>query len=291
MMKINYFSIFLIYLKFNITIVFNLMINSRRCHKHRVHLLMGAASLSHWYLFNGGFMKNLSKNFMRNTRLTYLALAAVAVSHSGHAQAVDAALTINGAVTAVSCYARIAAGSGNAGGGTGSTTANLTIPTINLSTAAGTTLAAAAGATLATQKFTVGLASSVGGAAGCGAGTFNTAFTSPASGITTVSGLTNRTFLANTAATGAASGVLIELAAFDNATGNTQVSRISVIPTTISGVTFSGASNTSLQTTLDAVSNTATQTFEARLVKTVAAGTQIGAGSIAGAVTVTHALF
>jgi len=227
---------------------------------------------------------------MRNTRLTYLAFAAVAVSHSGHAQAVDAALTINGTVTAVSCYARIAAGSGNAGGGTGATTANLTIPTINLSTAAGTTLAAAAGTTLATQKFTVGLASSVGGAAGCGAGTFNTAFTSPVSGITTVSGLTNRTFLTNTAS-GAASGVLIELAAFDNATGNTQVGRISVIPTTISGVTFSGATNTSLQTALDAVSNTATQTFEARLVKTVATGTQIGAGSIAGAVTVTHALF
>lgn len=232
-------------------------------------------------------MKSLSKT-TRNASLIPFALMVLAFSQSGHAQAADSTLTFSGNVTNLSCYARIAAGSGASGSGVGASSATLTLPNINITE---NTKALVIGAEIpgATVKFTVGLAATLGGSAGCGSGaTFNTVFTSPATGITTVVGLTGRTFLVNS---GGAQGVAVELFSFDS-TGASQKQRISNFPTAINTVNFSPApAYTNPQTGLDAVSTNASQSFEARLIKTAATGTQLGAGSLTAAVTVSHQVF
>jgi hypothetical protein len=72
-----------------------------------------------------------------------------------------------------------------------------------------------------------------------------------------------------------------------SADGLTQVRAINSYAAT----TYSGANNTSVQTNLAAVSTANTQTFGVALVKTAAANTALGAGAIAGIVTVSYALF
>ena len=215
----------------------------------------------------------------RTTRLAYLALAAVAGSQAVYAQANDATLTITGTVQTTSCFLRIAAGTGDAGGGTSGTTASISAPRVVATSA---TQSAAAGFVLSPiSKFTVGLAATSGAtAAGCtGPSTWNTAF-STATPITSVSG---RQFLPLSA--GGGTGAALELYSF-SADGASQVQAISsyVAPTY-------GALNISSQTGLVSVAPTATQTFGVALVKTAAANTQLGAGNIAGVVTVSYALF
>ena len=224
-------------------------------------------------------MKTLSTKMTRNTRVAYLALAALAGSQAVYAQANDATLTITGTVQTTSCFLRIAAGTGDAGGGTSGTTASISAPRVVATTA---TTSAAAGFVLSPiSKFTVGLAAATGTTvAGCtGPSTWNTAF-STATPITSVSG---RAFLPLSA--GGGSGAALELYSF-SADGATQVQAISsyVAPTY-------GASNTSSQTGLASVAPDKTQTFGVALVKTAAANTQLGAGAIAGVVTVSYALF
>ena len=224
-------------------------------------------------------MKTLSTKMLRNTRVAYFALAALAGSQAVYAQASDATLTITGTVQTTSCFLRIAAGTGASGTGTSALTASIKAPTVVADSA---TQSAAAGFVLSpVSKFTVGLAASSGSTvAGCtGPSTWNTDF-STATPITSVSG---RQFLPLSA--GGGTGAALELYSF-SADGATQVKAIS----SYAAPTY-GASNLSSQTGLVSVATTATQTFGVALVKTAAANTQLGAGAIAGIVTVSYALF
>jgi hypothetical protein len=72
-----------------------------------------------------------------------------------------------------------------------------------------------------------------------------------------------------------------------SADGTTQVKTINSYAAT----TYSGTNYTSAQTSLAAVATTATQTFGVALIKTAAAGTALGSGTINGVVTVSYALF
>ena len=130
-------------------------------------------------------MKTLSTKMTRNTRVAYFALAALAGSQAVYAQ--DATLTITGTVQTTSCFLRIAAGTGDAGGGTSGTTASISAPRVVATSA---TQSAAAGFVLSPiSKFTVGLAATSGATvAGCtGPSTWNTAFFT-ATPITSVAG-------------------------------------------------------------------------------------------------------
>jgi len=261
--------------------MFFFTINSRRCHKHRVHLLTGATSSTYWDLFNGVFMKKLSSNFLRTTRLAYLALAAVAGSQAVHAQVNDSTLTITGTVVTTSCYLKILAGTGAAGGGSGALTASIAAPQVQ-STA--TTTSAVAGAVLSpVVQFTVGLASASGGTSTCtGPSSWNTTFAT-ASPLT----VAGKALLPQT---GAGTGAAMELYSY-SADGLTQKQAIGSYPASGATVTYSGATNVSGQTGLASVANTATQTFGVAMVKTAATTVALGAGSIIGIVTVGYVLF
>jgi hypothetical protein len=262
--------------------MFFFTINSRRCHKHRVHLLTGATSSTYWDLFNGVFMKKLSSNFLRTTRLAYLALAAVAGSQAVHAQVNDSTLTITGTVVTTSCYLKIQAGTGASGGGSGALTASIATPQVQ--STANTTLAVAGAVLSPVVQFTVGLASASGGSSTCtGPASWNTTFAT-ASPITSVSG---RQFLP---ATGLGTGAAMELYSY-SADGLTQRQAIATYPSSGSTVTYSGSTNVSGQTGLASVATTATQTFGVAMVKTASANTALGAGTIIGIVTVGYVLF
>lgn len=227
-------------------------------------------------------MKKLSANFSRTARLAYLVLAGVAGSQAVYAQ--DATLTITGNVVTTSCAVRIAGGAGstNNSAGNGAATASITAPTV---TGTAATTSAAPGIVLSpVVKFTVGLTSAVGASTACtGPTSWNTAFLAP-SQITSVAG---RAFLP---VTGTGTGAAMELYSYDS-TGNTLQQTITNYPTAATGVTYNGGTNTSSQTGLAAVPVANAQTFGVALVKTAAAATALGAGTIIGTVTVSYALF
>jgi len=227
-------------------------------------------------------MKKLSTSILRTTRLAYLALAAVAGSQAVYAQ--DATLTITGSVVTTSCGVRIAGGSGSANNGSavGANAASITAPTV---TGTGATTTGAPGLVLSPiVKFTVGLTSANGSATACaGATNWNTTFIT-ASPITSVAG---RAFLP---VSGTGTGAAMELYSYDS-TGNTLQQAIASYPAAATGVTYNGGTNTSSQTGLPAVPVAQAQTFGVALVKTAAAATALGAGTIIGTVTVAYALF
>lgn len=225
-------------------------------------------------------MKTFSTKIARNTRLAYLAFAAVAFSQTGFAQVNDSQLTITGTVTSTSCYVKIAAGLGASGTGTGSTAATIVAPTVQVGTA---NTAAAAGTVLSpVVKFTVGLAAGLNTTACTGPSSWNTTFAT-SSPITTVTG---RQFLP---ATGTGTGAAMELYSY-SADGSTLTQTITSYPASGASVTY-GANNISAQTGLVSVATSATQTFGVALVKTAGIGTALGAGTIVGTVTVNYALF
>ena len=226
-------------------------------------------------------MKKLSTSILRTTRLTYLALAGLAVSHIAHAQAADAVLNVTGTVTGSTCVVRIDAGNGLASGGSATTA----LPSFQAS--AGAAGVAQWTALAAPKKFTVGLASATGLTTACATGgttSFQTMFVATASQLT--SG-TPQAYLLNT---GSAAGVAIKLDAL-NAAGTSVVQTVSTIPTTSAGITFTGANNTSSQTGLDAALYSAVQSFQLTPIKLLATATPIQTGTIAASVNINYNVF
>jgi len=229
-------------------------------------------------------MKHFDRLTRRKVGLACSTLALMAMGYTGHAQAQNAStVTLTGNVTLTSCFVKIATGSGTSGGGTGNTVQTFAMPTVQNNVTS--TNANRGGALSNTTKFTVGLASASGGSGTCSIpGNWNTAFSTASTVDTSLSG---RGLLP---VTGGAAGFGLELTAWD-AGGTTSIKAISSYPTAGSGVTYSGTNNTSSQTGLDAVANTATQTFGVTMIKNVAAGTPITSGSLSASVTVSYALF
>jgi len=229
-------------------------------------------------------MKKLSAKIMHTIRLTYLAMAGLAVSHLSQAQAADAVLNVTGTVTGSTCVVRIDGGNGIVTAGSATTA----FPSFQAST--GAIGVAQFTALSAPKKFTVGLAGAAGGVTACataGSTSFQTMFTASAGQLTAG---TPQAYLVNTAAGNALTGVAIKLEAL-NAAGTTVVQQVSTIPTSTAGITFSGATNTSNQTGLDAALYSAVQSFQLTPVKLLATGTAIAAGAITASVNINYNVF
>ena len=221
---------------------------------------------------------NHSKKFTRSKLgLAWSVLAVVATGYTGQAQA-QSALTLGGNVTVTTCLLKVALGSGASGTGTGTATPSFAIATVQNSSP---TTTAFRGSTLkAVTKFTVGLTGS-GGTGTCATpGTWNTVF-ALASPDTSQAG---RSLIPVAVGAGNAAGMGLELTSWSS-DGGTQKQAISSYPTATSGVTYSGASNISSQTGLDAVAMSATQTFGVTMIKTAANGAPITSGSVTASLT------
>jgi type 1 fimbria pilin len=224
---------------------------------------------------------NQSKKVNRSKLgLAWLVLAVLAIGYAGQAQA-QSALTLGGNVTVTTCLVKVALGSGASGTGTGTATPSFAIATVQNSSP---TTSASRGSTLnSVTKFTVGLTGS-GGTGTCAAsGTWNTVF-ALASPDNTISG---RPLIP---VTGGAAGVALELTSWSS-DGGTQKQAISSYPTATRDVTYSGASNISSQTGLDAVAMSATQTFGVTMIKTAANGVALTSGVVNASVTLGYTVF
>lgn len=213
--------------------------------------------------------------------IAWSALVVLVMGHSSQAQA-QSTLTLSGNVSITTCFVKVALGSGASGGGVGSSTPTFAIPAVQNSAP---TTSAIRGASLnSVTKFTVGLASSAGGSGTCTVGSnWNTAF-ALASPDTSISG---RQLIP---VTGGATGIGLELSSW-SADGATLKQAISSYPAAATGVSFSGANNTSSQTGLDAVATTASQTFGVTVIKTAANGAAIGSGALSANLTLSYAVF